>query len=89
MLTFTSGHTKESFISGLPTKMEENFNLLQKLIFMILTFLNTINICSMKLLSILRGNSAIIVKWLKTVPRQTDIWLSELALMKSVGFANH
>lgn len=38
----------------------------------------------MKLLSILRGNSAIIVKWLMMAPRQTDIWLSELDLMKSV-----
>lgn len=43
----------------------------------------------MKLLSILWGNSAIIVKWLKMAPGQTDIWLSELALMKSVGFANY
>lgn len=59
------------------------------LIFMAFIFLNTINICSMKLLSILRGNSAIIVKWLKMVPRQTDIWLSELDLIKSVGFANY
>lgn len=82
MLTFTSGHTKESFISVLPTKMEKKkLNLLQKVILMVFIFLNTINICSMKLLSILRGNSAIRVKWLKMAPRQTDIWLSKWALI--------
>lgn len=80
-LSFTSGHTKESFISVLPTKMEENLNSLQKVILMVFIFLNTINICSMKLLSIWRGNRAIIVKWLKMAPRQTDIWLSKLALI--------